>query len=216
MHLPTYRSVLPLVAVLLLTACGGSGGGAGPGGGGGGLMLNYYLGIGGEDSRDGHVFSNGIVQTHLDTSAVGDSFDDKGIRVFMSFPLSEIPADAIVTKATLIVRTTEIHGDFYGNVPLVVDHMDIGANLDAIDYYLAPRTPGPIEAGGVIGYANVHWDVTDEVLFDLADGRTFIDFRQRFAIETDLDGSHDGGRVKTAAPGPIEDRTHLLIEYHLP
>lgn len=210
------RSALLLTMCLAAAACGGAGGAGGAPDGGGGLVLHYYTHIGSVASRDGHVRSDGFVQTHWGFAEIGDNDVNQSMRVFLSFPLNEIPADAIVTNAQLIVRTPATSGDFFGIVPRILEHMDIGNSLDAIDYNLAPRTPGAIPIGPALSFSESWYDVTDKVLLDRAEGRFYIDFRQRFAIETDNDGSWDSGRVLTGAPGNPQDRTHLLVEYTLP
>lgn len=213
--LSIFRSTLLLTLCLSAAACGG-GGGAGAGPGGGGFVLSHYLHLGSVSTRDGHVRNDGYVQTHWGFAEIGDNDANQTMRAFLSFPLAEIPADAIITSVHLIVRTPATSGDFYGYVPLIMEHMDIGPSLNAIDYNIAPRTPGAIPSLPQFGSSEISYDVTDKVLFDLADGRTYIDFRQRFAIETDNDGSWDSGRVLTGVPGNPEDRSHLLIEYQLP
>lgn len=219
-HLNTMkRTGLLVLGTLLLSGCGGGSGhgpGAGGEGGGGGLGLVHYMAIASTEVRDGYISSVGTVFTAGPGAFVGDDPADSANRAVLSFNLNEIPAGAQIQSVSLMLKSEAIIGEFSGHVELVVAHCDFGPFIDAIDFGTAPRTPGLIHAGPTISMQNLDYDVTTRVQQDLADGRTWSDFRVRFMVLTDNDGQWDGQTVRMRGPGPMSDHTHLLIGYTMP
>ena len=180
--------VLPVL--LLLSACGGGGGSGDPG------PQPIVVNIPSTFARDGSGRSNGYVSTSagmfvgdLDSIANGQSG-----RAYVGFDLAGagVPPTATIQGATLSLQQAGGEGSPYttlGN--LLVDHVNLGAAIDVSDF--AGNTIldgfGVLSTDTVIEVKSI--EVGARVQADLAAGRTFSDFRLRFASSSDVDGAND-------------------------
>lgn len=178
---------LGLLTSIGLAACGGSSNNQTPG----------SASITSTAALDGWVTSAGGFDATGGGAAVGDtSGNDTAAQIF-SFSLAGIPAGATITDAVLRIRQHSQIGTPYGTLgDVVVDHFDMGLDLDATDF-----------AGGTIlaGFGTLSTDGTQEykeigvaarVQADVTAGRTKSDFRVRFAVATDNDNGFDVTRFE--------------------
>ena len=149
----------------------------------------------GIDDRDGYILRT---QANLEDSAVGtdegifvgtvESDGGRGVsRGFLSFDISEVPARARIASAVLTVSQEhppagmEPPGTPYDALgPLEVDHVALGAVLDARDFDRPALEDlvGPLSSDGAIGPKTL--EVARQVQADVASGRKTSDFRLRF------------------------------------
>lgn len=178
-----------LLTLLTLAGCGGSGGGgSGPSG-------PLTVVISSTNARDGNIRSNGAVL--IVAMFVGDiDAITSGVsqRAVVGFDLvgAGIPPGATIQTATLSLQQGGSGGTPYtdlGNV--LIDHVALGAAIDAADY--SGNTL--LSAFGVFSTDNAFdvrsLEVGARVQADVTAGRSFSDFRLRFATDTNLDGGSD-------------------------
>jgi hypothetical protein len=148
-----------------------------------------------DGARDGFVRSDGFVRVVGSGPGVGDLDDARlglGLRMFYSFPLREIPADAVITSMTLRVYQEATVGQPFSDLgELLVDHVDPGDALDPDDYDGNTLTSnvGSLSRDFERRYAIL--GVEDCVGRDLAEERTRSWFRLRFTRDSNLDGRDD-------------------------
>ena len=176
------------------------------------------------DSLDGWAQSNAAVFVHGGGPLVGDfptAQPGVGYREFYSFDLGTIPANAIITSATLRLYQQQVDGTPYtslGNV--VVDHVSFGAVLQATEYLAAPLASaiGVISSDTSRGYKDLN--VLSRVTADIAAARSRSQFRIRFSNQdTNGDGVNDfalftDAEMSCCNPGTTQP-PHLVIAYHL-
>jgi hypothetical protein len=186
---------LPAFVSLLFAGCGGMGGPEdGP------PAASAFVALTSSADVDGYVTSAGDVSTG---SVIGiplgdNSFNDVA-RGFLRFHLAGIPAGSTVLSAVLRVHQGDVTGLPYATLgSLRVDHLDLGAGLDAGDDAAAALTSniGAISVDSGIELKSI--DVTAQVAADLAAGRTTSDYRLRFLFGTDFDGASDYVQVNDA------------------
>ncbi len=175
------------VLVLAVAGCGGSGGGHGT-----------TIALLSDPAVDG--FATGGGGSSVGFVLVGDEVLNDGIRGLYRFSLATLPAGASVSAATLKVNQFESStGTPYdaalGLGNLSVESVDIGLGLDVLldpdDYATAAfsAVPGSLSSSAALGSKSIN--VTAAVQADLAAGRLNSDFRVRFTVETNGDGSED-------------------------
>jgi hypothetical protein len=192
-----------LLTLLTLTGCGGSGGGGEP-------SAPVTVVIPSTPARDGNIRPGGFV--YMSSMFVGDI---DGIspgmtqRSVVGFDLigSGIPSGATIVSATLALQQSPGWGTPYTDLGnLLVDHVDLGAGIDGTDF-----TGGTLAAGfGVLSTDAAlvvkSLEVGARVQADLTAGRTFSDFRLRFAADSNGDGADDyiqfNDSENSAPPGP--------------
>jgi hypothetical protein len=153
---------------------------------------------------DGYVSSGGYVGIE-DAIIVGDDYMPilpgyalvdrraRSLRGFVSFELTDIPAGAQVSFASLTLTQFAMEGDPFSTMGAVVlDLVDYGTQLEGASYHsafpdlqgfavLSPDySPGPRTAS-----------VTEAVQACVASGALRCQFRLRFMAETDGDTSRD-------------------------
>ena len=168
-------SLLGAVGPLLL-ACGGSGPHVTT------VTLPAVAALDGQTSSTGSASPGAAL-------VVGDFSSNASARGHLRFDHSAIPTNAQVVAATLEVFQTVVTATPYadlGNV--LVDHVDLGASLDAADH----ASPALLDSFGTLSTSPVlegkTLDVTARVRADREAGRTTSDFRLHFAVPTDNDG----------------------------
>ena len=148
-----------------------------------------------EEARDGFVRSDGFLRVSGNGPGAGDLDATRlglGLRMFYSFPLREIPADAIITSVTLRVFHEGTLGQPFANLgDLIVDHVDPGDSLAPEDY--AGNTLEEDIGSLSFGFAQRYWSlgVDEFVARDQAAGRARSWFRLRFTRDSNLDGDDD-------------------------
>lgn len=165
------------------------------------------------DALDGWVRSDGEFETDGGGPGVGDLQDNKEVRMFLSFSLEDLPSDARIEEATLRVGFTTRVGAPEGLQPLILERIDLGTELDAVDFSsLAKSAPTNLLINGNLGTRDV--DVTTLVQQDLDEGRTRHDLRLRLAGGTDGDGLSDFLGIETGGNDWLTgDRPRLQIYY---
>jgi hypothetical protein len=157
----------------------------------------------------GTIFYNSSVDTYLTTldppALSVPQVKDVGYgQAYFSFALSGLPAGAKVVSATLRVDQTAIAGSALALEGVVVDHLDYGT-LDDRDIQLVNLETG--FAGFAIsaapGFRSM--SVTDAVIEDLVDGRTYSQYSLRLLADEDAeDASVDFAGLAAAHPPELE------------
>ena len=191
------RNALAISAALILTACGG-----------GSLELvpsDQTIGIPANGNRSGYVKSDGDVYKTATSNLyirVGDYFDNKFARGFLSFPISGIPAGATILEANLYVTQQSVTNTPYAQLggQILVDHVKLGAALSSGDFSTAGASTitnsiGIISLDDVLEQKGL--DVLPEVLADIAAARNNSEFRMRFPVGTNNDNGTDWARFNT-------------------
>lgn len=184
---------LSLLAAVALSACGGGGADGGdplpppPGG-----EVVETIELTSVPEADG-VAIPGFASADREPVA-GDNRDRIPARAIYTFDLSQLPAGATVTSATLRIRQIDNVGNPYEDLAnVVLDHVNLGGQMpdNAFD---APATPGNL------AFATFSSDedpvirpaiVTPQVLLDRESGRQYSQFRLRHQVNFNLDGADD-------------------------
>lgn len=185
------RSATVALLALLLASCGGGGGGDPPPVVWDELEMDVYS----VAARDGFVRSDGIAHAAAGSAAAGD-VDDAGNGTCMvmlySFDTSTLPDEAVIDLASLNVFKAGVVGTPFADLgDLLVDHVEIGAELDPTDYdqHTLEAAIGTLASPFPQDFMAV--DVTDQVRADRVAGRRYSEFRVRFAVASDADGESD-------------------------
>ncbi len=186
MHMRTTVVSLLLVTLACATVgCGGSGGGDDA----------ETVVLPGTKAREGTVNPNGA--TVSNALNFGDTSSNVPIRAVLSFSLAPLPAGATVVSATLEIEQEDTgFGAPYTDLGnLLVDHVDLGAGVETTDFAGGTLSSGIAVISTSAGDGLRAADVTSAVLADLAAARGRSEFRLRFAVTTNNDGSQDSIRV---------------------
>lgn len=222
-----FSHVLPVLVSVLGLALAGCGGGGSGGGGGGVVSPNppqvLMQTINSSAALDGYVTSTGVVVANGTLgNLVGDNDGQSvavGVRSFLSFDLSAIPANAIIDRATLRVAQINTHRNPYpSHGRLIVSHTSYGFTLDASAYAsILTFNIGALFTNDVErGYKEL--DVTTSVGDDFQNTRP----RSQFRLEFEINDSNNDGQTNFAMLGDTEDNggtnqpPQLVIEYRLP
>jgi hypothetical protein len=161
---------------------------------------------------DGYVTATGLVQAGDVGMSAGDSASNDTARMFVSFPLDQVPAGATVQRAMLEMRQIAVQGGPYAELgPLVLDHVDYGASLDRGDYATGALSAAFAEFATNATLEAKTRDVRRQVEADLASRRTRSDFRLRFVAATDGHADADYARFATAES--TSDQPVLRVTY---
>ena len=217
MHRPRSLALIlaVLVPALFLAACGGGGGGGGDERDASPLFSTTLLG---NPDLDGWVSDSGLVYSTSNPVA-GDTHADVGYRGFYAFDIRAVPAGARIVSATLRIHQFEVRGDpFATHGPLVLDHIDMGSELDAGDYSGSNIRAAfaVLSREATIGYLDA--DITERLEADIAAGRTHAAFRVRFgSLSSDNDGVRDLISLTDAEDSDnVGHVPHVLLRYELP
>lgn len=166
-------------ACAVFCACGGGGGDDG-----GGILVT----IPSIATLDGIVESDGTVyEQDAYGVALGDGSPGDGWRGIVTFDLGPIPAGATVQEATLRLLQFGVQGTPYAKLggAVLVDHIDVGATLDAGDYDSAAYSAdiGTLSSNPTLEVKSLGVDAA--VQADVDATRTRSAFRLRFAVESD-------------------------------
>lgn len=166
----------------LLSACGG---GSRP------SHVQVEQAIASEVTVDGYVTDTGFV-VQAQRPLTGDDEVNQVARAFFRFPHPALPAGSEIVRATFVVGQEGGAGTPYTNLgSVVVDHVDLGAILDASDFDATALTTshGTLSTDATLEAKSL--DITALVQADRLAGRTQTDLRLRFEISGDSDATAD-------------------------
>ena len=158
-------------------------------------------------------FIHDVYSSNL-TVGDGHSWFQGGIRIiysFLSYPLPSVPAGYSLNSATLNIyqHSSEANSelDLYPEFnlenrrvvypPCLIEHVDYGNYLDTDDFILPALHP----ADTLSTTADIGWrteDVTEWVVDDIHDDRSYTQYRLRLALDHDTDSLRDKLGFKSA------------------
>lgn len=133
-------------------------------------------------SLDGFRSSNGGGNNLLEIRAGRNS--SLVTRGFVSFEISEIPADSVIQSATIKLYQTKVVGNPYiAGGSLMLDHLTYGETLDDPDYAFPALSTNftTLSKSATPGWKEV--DVTARFKDDLANARSLSQYRIHFQNE---------------------------------
>lgn len=211
------RPVLPslLSVALVLSGCGGGGGGGTP------PAALVTIALPSTASLDGYVYSLGHVVDTGDAIVVGDwpnAMGWQGLRGFVSFDLTGIPAGSQVTSARLALTQFAMDGTPFTTLGVViVDQVVYGDQLSAGAYDLSHPS---FQAFTVLSSDYLAGpkttSVTDAVQAAVDAGDPRAQFRLRFAVADDFDMSVDVALFHSAESAPTAAEVPTLLVTYLP
>ena len=167
-----------------------------------------------EPQMSGSLTKNANIATAV--VRIGDNGNNEEVRGFVCFNLSKVQTDReiISAKLTLSVQPHEpnknIGGlDIHYFHAIVIESVDImqGASqgLDIEDF---DRSGNLIKNTSMKDILSKSYEVKDDIIKWINDGRVIITFRLRFTVETNNDGRPDALTMNLAS-----DNTKLVIKY---
>lgn len=188
-------------------------------------LYEFELELPGVPERDGYIRKRGwfVVARANDGIRVGDMNVDGreyGVRGFLSFDLSGIPARAEILKAELVVEQYDWNGAPFRRLGdrLLVDHVRIdegrSLTLDWEDYDAPAHALdiGTLSTGTAPGLRTL--DVTRRVQVDVDAGRRTSDYRLRFERDFRMNGTDDRVDLNDAIGRfPAAERPTLLVRF---
>ena len=183
----------------------------------GGISYNIYWGTYGLDTTYG-VYS------------AGDAYDnfDGGVfysRMFLSFPLPEIPENYSLSCATMSVYQQACTGngeywvypifdigDETFEPPCLIEHIDYGNNLDISDFNLSTLHPADtISTTPEVGWRSV--EIMEWIINDMEVGRTYTQSRLRLSQNYDIISMDDEDRLGFRDSNLAEGKPYIVYEY---
>jgi len=141
---------------------------------------------------------------------VGDDTNDIGIQAFITFDISELPEDAMITFVDVDFSDHDTtYGDPFGDLGCLRAYVDDFGSLDGGDYYTGTPT-GALSTWCDIGELETI-DDDDDYIDALEDklGDNYFQVRLQFRdLETDGDGNNDMVRF-TSSHLPV-----LIVDYY--
>lgn len=172
---------------------------------------------------DGVVWSTGMVFTANPSLFVGDNIDNAYGRAFVSFDLGQVPASATAISAATLSLYQE--SGTYGGAPydtlapLQVERVDYGVALDQADlalpaldaatYTLCISPATGWTAAEVPASVDAAWK-------DRAALGGRVQFRLRFATNTNSDGLGDTAELAAGETATAPNRPSLTVSYLYP
>jgi hypothetical protein len=133
-------------------------------------------------SLDGYLSSSGKIDVASDIR-IGRNTESV-LRGFLSFDLNDLPKGVQIQNATLRLYQTNIEGGpFLQMGALKIDHLNYGDSVDANDYAVAALSSGFATIPQSTGNSWKEIDVTARVKDDVANARSFSQFRIHFTTE---------------------------------
>ena len=209
-NLPMFRASLALLASFSLTACGG---------GLGDLFANpqtVQMQSVASESGYGYTATGNVYKSTTLTVRVGDNNADSTSHGFFRFSTALIPPGANITEARLVVGQEMHVGTPYPSIGpnVLVDQVNLAAGLDSTDM------TAPIVIQGLGALSNnallekKEIDVESAVEHAINNGWAYVDFRLRFQVSTDNDGSSDYVRFNNEDDdGGSGIRPALIVTY---
>jgi len=161
----------------------------------------------------------GVVANVTDSGLnAGDGDDNANGAVensFLGFDLSDIPVGSTINSATLRINQVYVNGTPYTDLGnMIVDQVNFGNSIDNDDWDADAITSniGTISNSEETGWKEL--DVTSAVETDMSASRTRSQFRIRFNIDSDEDGTQDDVYIESGEnsneTGSIPE---LVVEY---
>jgi hypothetical protein len=151
-----------------------------------------------EDRLDGYLLNDGSGGTDqqilVGNGKIEDTVGELIARGFMSFNLATLPAGVTIQSVELRFYQQEVLGNPYAKLGnLVLERVDLGSNLDAGDFSTAALDSHTIAQQTSAGAWYVISDPTLVTWLEreASAGRSNLQLRLRFALETDGDGQDD-------------------------
>ncbi|OGD52522.1 hypothetical protein A3K80_09030 [Candidatus Bathyarchaeota archaeon RBG_13_38_9] len=178
------------------------------------------------ESIDGFITGDALGGTAVGLTsniAVGDNTINEGLRGFVSFDITGLPANAIITSATLSLYQYNVAGTPYSAFTtnaIGVDHVDYGSSLDIGDFI--PPPPSLHGGIGVLSPSTVTYEwktlsVTNYVQDDLNNARTRTQYRLYFGSFTDGNNDDDIAAFESSENwGTTGNIPMLEVTYNLP
>lgn len=144
-------------------------------------------------------------------------------RAIYSFALPEIPADAVLVSAQLILHQRDASGDPMGLMQMViVDHIDMGDTYNGLawgNFTLgtvsdAAGQPVPLSTDASLGERSI--DVTAQVQADLDAGRVRSQYRLRGLLDAPNGNGITDLMTYTDSRDPVDSAPRLLLTFQLP
>lgn len=167
---------------------------------------------------DGMVWSSGYAYSDLAWLYAGDNTENGHGRAFVSFALSQLPASATVTAATLGLYQQPATGTPYETLgSLLAERVAYGPSLDAGDLTLPARdsTSYVLSNSAAEGWKTV--DVTPSVSAAWSDRAVLSDlvqFRMRFIQNSNANFLDDFASL--ASGDALVNKPYLLVTYEYP
>jgi len=120
---------------------------------------------------------------------VGDSHLDTSTQAFVSFDISAIPSDAIITKVTLKISNYNKTGDPFGDLGALFIFKDDYGGLDASDYVGSLPSSGRLmswSSTSSLGNETADTDLANALQTKVGSSR----FKVRFQFADDTNGDH--------------------------
>jgi len=159
-------------------------------------------------SKSGYVRDTGVEWDEY--IYVGDDTNDIGIQAFITFDISELPEDAMITFVDVDFSDHDTTlGDPFGDLGCLRAYVDDFGTLDGSDYYTGSAT-GALSTWCDIGELETV-DDDDDYIDALEDrlGDDYFQMRLQFRdMETDEDGQNDLVRF-TSSHLPV-----LIVDYY--
>jgi hypothetical protein len=202
-------ALLVVPVLLLAAACGG----------GGTNTQSVTVTLPAVFDRTGDVYTSGVVRHSAMapsfTYIAGDGGDNGVNHGFVAIKLTSLPAGAKVDSAILHQISFLLGGDAFGKFgALVVDHVDLGAGLNAADFNGGTLTAGIAEIPAFGPGETVDTDLTAAVQADVAAGRTVSSFRLQFPGAPSIDGVSDTVSFDCYISDSARQPT-MTVTYHL-
>jgi len=164
--------------------------------------------------ESGSVRSDGVTSTS--ELSVGDSNLNKGMEVFLSYNISSIPSNAIITEVKLDMRNSTMAGNPFALGVLNLYLHDFGT-LDGTDYVSTFPSGGNLADWGAAAVLNTV-EVSPELKKALQSklGVSRFQLRLQFQDQTNSDGAYD---KLMYGPSPLTDPINnpaLIVTYTTP
>ena len=170
------------------------------------------------NSYDGHVYSDSVINDSNPTLRIGDWNDNTGARGILGFTLDNIPTNAHIISASLQVYQSAVNGTPYTSLgsSVYVDHIDMGTGIDSGDYSVTAYSLGGYGFGIIsttTAIGNKTLTCTSRIQNDIDNGRRTAGFRIRFNQTTDNDGGTDNIEIGANENGTAARRPQLSISW---
>lgn len=144
---------------------------------------------------DGFVTNTGFSDTFSASAIAAGDTDGSFMNVsrgLVRFDRSTLPPGVTIQRAVLKMNQAAVAGAPYASLgDLVVDHVDLGAAVEATDFGggLLTAQIGTLSTNATLGVKTV--DVTDAVRADASAARPTSDFRLYFTVGTNANAADD-------------------------
>jgi hypothetical protein len=160
------------------------------------------------DGESGSVRSNGSVHS---VKNVGDTSDDLSSQAFLSFDISAIPNDAVITEVVVDFDSFDQLGDPFGDLGCLDLFKQTYGTLDAGDYFSGSPSGRLIRwcSAGALSSPTIDDDMVTALQSRIGTNR----FQLRLQFHTDVTIDAEADMVRFGLPGqPLK----LTVTYYTP